>query len=77
MKRSAKALPSGRTRQSRRICRNGTRFRSPKHEKPDLVLTGTVDRSDYQRNVPVSFDVPGGITRIGGEYEYTRLDGKP
>nr|WP_314468824.1 CehA/McbA family metallohydrolase [uncultured Novosphingobium sp.] len=46
------------------------------HEKPDLVLTGTVDRSDYQRNVPVSFDVPGGVTRIGVEYEYTRPDGK-
>ncbi|PNU06910.1 hypothetical protein A8V01_01035 [Novosphingobium guangzhouense] len=46
------------------------------HEKPDLVLTGTVDRSDYQSNVSVPFDVPSGVTRIGVEYEYTRPDGK-
>ncbi|HUD30672.1 MAG TPA: CehA/McbA family metallohydrolase [Novosphingobium sp.] len=46
------------------------------HEKPDLVLTGTLDRSDYQSNVSVPFDVPAGVTRIGVEYEYTRPDGK-
>ena len=45
-------------------------------EKPDLVLTGTVTRRDYQRNVPVSFDVPKGVTRMGVELTYTRPDGK-
>lgn len=45
-------------------------------EKPDLVLTGTVSRNDYQRNVPVPFDVPAGVTRIGVELTYTRPDGK-
>ncbi|WP_303760494.1 CehA/McbA family metallohydrolase [Sphingobium yanoikuyae] len=46
------------------------------HDKPDLVLTGTVSRADYQRNVSVPFDVPEGVTRIGVEYEYSRPDGK-
>ena len=45
-------------------------------EAPDLVLTGTVDRSDYQRNVAVPFTVPKGVTRMAIELTYTRPDGK-
>lgn len=45
-------------------------------DKPDLVLTGTVDRADYQRNIAVPFDVPEGVTRIGVELGYSRPDGK-
>ncbi len=45
-------------------------------EAPDLVLTGTVDRSNYQRNVAVPFTVPKGVTRIAIELTYTRPDGK-
>jgi predicted metal-dependent phosphoesterase TrpH len=45
-------------------------------ETPDLVLTGTVDRSDYQRNVSVPFTVPQGVTRMAVELTYTRPDGK-
>ncbi|MBB5713094.1 CehA/McbA family metallohydrolase [Sphingomonas xinjiangensis] len=45
-------------------------------EKPDVVLTGTVNRSDYQRNVSVPFTVPKGVTRIAIELTYTRPDGK-
>jgi len=45
-------------------------------EEPDLVLTGTVDRSDYQRNVSVPFAVPAGVTRMAVELTYTRPDGK-
>ncbi|WP_084581895.1 CehA/McbA family metallohydrolase [Sphingomonas azotifigens] len=45
-------------------------------EQPDLVLTGTVDRSSYQRNLAVPFDVPKGVERIGVELTYTRPDGK-
>ncbi|WP_213980482.1 CehA/McbA family metallohydrolase [Sphingomonas sp. dw_22] len=44
--------------------------------KPDLVLTGTVDRSNYQTNVPVPFDVPAGVEQIGIELTYTRPDNK-
>ncbi len=45
-------------------------------EAPDLVLTGTVNRSNYQRNVAVPFTVPKGVTRIALELTYTRPDGK-
>jgi hypothetical protein len=45
-------------------------------EAPDLVLTGTVDRSNYQRNVAVPFTVPNGVTRMAIELTYTRPDGK-
>lgn len=45
-------------------------------EQPDLVLKGSADRSDYQNNVSVPFDVPEGVTRIGIAYDYTRPDGK-
>lgn len=45
-------------------------------EAPDLVLTGTVDRANYQRNVAVPFTVPKGVTRIAIELTYTRPDGK-
>lgn len=45
-------------------------------ETADLVLTGTVDRSNYQRNVAVPFTVPKSVTRIAIELTYTRPDGK-
>ncbi len=45
-------------------------------EAPDLVLTGTVDRSNYQRNVAVPFAVPKDVTRMAIELTYTRPDGK-
>ncbi|MGF7149549.1 putative metal-dependent phosphoesterase TrpH [Sphingomonas zeicaulis] len=45
-------------------------------EKPDLILTGTVDRSNFQRNVAVPFDVPKGVIRLAVELTYTRPDGK-
>jgi len=46
------------------------------HEKPDLVLTGTVTRADYQHNIAVPFDVPQGVDRMGVEMTYTRPDGR-
>jgi hypothetical protein len=46
------------------------------HEKPDLVLTGTIDHGSYQKNLAVPFDVPKGIDRIGVELQYTKGDGK-
>lgn len=45
-------------------------------DRPDLVLTGAIDRSDYQRNIAVPFEVPRGVSRIGVELSYTRPDGK-
>ncbi len=44
--------------------------------KPDLVLTGSVSRPDFQHNLEVPFDVPAGINQIGIEFDYTRPDGK-
>ena len=44
--------------------------------KPDLVLTGSVTRGDFQHNLEVPFDVPEGVDQIGIEFDYTRPDGK-
>jgi len=44
--------------------------------KPDLVLTGSVTRGDFQHNLEVPFDVPAGVDQIGIEFDYTRPDGK-
>lgn len=44
--------------------------------KPDLVLTGTVTRPDFQHNLEVPFDVPPGVTQISIRFDYTRPDGK-
>ncbi|HWU03793.1 MAG TPA: CehA/McbA family metallohydrolase [Novosphingobium sp.] len=46
------------------------------HEKPDLVLTGHVDRRDYQHNLTVPFAVPEGVERIAVELTYTKGDGR-
>lgn len=50
--------------------------RSVGHEMPDLVLTGTVTRADFEHNLEVPFDVPAGVTQIGIEFTYTRPDNK-
>lgn len=44
--------------------------------RPDIVLTGRVDRSHHQRNLSLPFDVPEGVTRIGVRYAYSRPDGR-
>ncbi|WP_336966518.1 CehA/McbA family metallohydrolase [Sphingobium aquiterrae] len=44
--------------------------------KPDLVLTGTVARKDFQHNLAVPFDVPKDVQRIGIDLQYTRPDGR-
>jgi len=44
--------------------------------RPDLVLTGTVDRKDFRRNLAVPFDVPKDMQRIGVELDYTKPDGR-
>lgn len=50
--------------------------RSAGREAPDLVLTGTVTRADFEHNLEVPFDVPVGVTQIGIEFNYTRPDNK-
>lgn len=44
--------------------------------RPDLVLTGTVGRKDFRRNLAVPFDVPKDVQRIGVELDYTKPDGR-
>jgi hypothetical protein len=40
-------------------------------QQPDLVLSGTISRADYQRYKEVAFTVPEGATRLTVEFTYT------